>query len=111
MASFAPLRADRTASACPIPDEAPVISAFFPSSLGMISLTTHTLTRKREVDVDLGDDLHRFFVQQRGLIAPLPHGIERRGREQRMAAQHLQVPYRALTADDCGQPHGSSDSR
>src|SRR5580704_10880061 len=100
MATFAPSRAKRIAIARPMPDEAPVMSAFFPSSLSMrfpplLSIST----RKREVDVDLRNHFHRLVVQQRRLVAPLLYRFECGGRQQRVSAHHLQVPDRAVAPD------------
>src|ERR1017187_4745474 len=61
------------------------------------------------VDVDLGDHLHRFAVEQRCAIDPLPDGFHGGGDEQRMAAYHGQVNHVALLADDGGQVHRSEE--
>ena len=45
---------------------------------GVANAVTYPSTRKREVDVNLRDHLHRLVVQQCRLIAPLLHCFERR---------------------------------
>src|SRR5258708_18899819 len=70
-----------------------------------------SLLTQSEIDVDGGDNLHRFVVQKRRLVEPLLHGIGGGLNQQRMAAYHLKILNRAVLADDGVEPHGSGNTR
>src|SRR5262249_18049343 len=66
---------------------------------------------QRKHHVDRGDALHRLAVEQRGPIAPLPHGIKRRLHQQRMAGDHLQLHDRPILGNHRLQANRTLDAR
>src|ERR1700742_4089835 len=62
-----------------------------------------------EVHVDLGGDFHGFAVEESRRVSPLPNGFEGRWNQQRMTANHADVPQRAIGGDDDAKLDSSGD--
>src|SRR5215469_6761538 len=65
---------------------------------------------QRENHVDSRVHFHRFAVQKRRPITPLPNRIQRRLLQKRMAAQDFELLNRAVFADDGVQADGSGNA-
>src|SRR5579864_4524113 len=65
---------------------------------------------ERENHVDRRVYFDRVAVQQRRLVLPLPHCVERRLHQQRMPRHDFEFPYRAVLADDRVKPHSAGDA-
>src|SRR5438270_8512957 len=65
---------------------------------------------ERKNHVNRRVDFHRLAIQQRRLIAPPTHSIQRRLLQQGMAVQHFELLDGAGLADDGVQTHGAGDA-
>src|SRR5665213_2342872 len=64
-----------------------------------------------EDHIDFGQNFHRLPAEERGLITPLPHGIERGFLKERRPVRHLKVPNGSVLGYYGLQPDCSLGSR
>src|SRR5271157_2955270 len=69
------------------------------------------LLSQRENHVDFGVHFHGFAVEERWLIAPLLHSVQRGLHEQGVARNHLKLLYRAVLTNDGVELHRATDAR